>query len=154
MKNLDSYNIKLQVGSIILVKRDEICPADIVLLDTSLTKNRENICFVDVSHVNGSNTLETKKACSLTRCNSDGKLGSFMLSFHNIIYYIVERNTNGIQDFSRYRKRLTGKLDYEAPSTDLNTFEGYLKLTKDPKVEQLTIHNLVLRGSVIRNTDW
>lgn len=67
---------------------------------------------------------------------------------------VVERNTAGKSDFAQYRKKLTGKLDYEAPTEDLKHFEGYLKLKKDPKAEQLSISNLILRGSVLRNTEW
>jgi hypothetical protein len=29
---------------------------------------------------------------------------------------------------------LTGKIDFEMPSKDLNSFTGYLKLRKDPKI--------------------
>lgn len=102
----------------IKLKRDEICPADIVLLDTSFSKEKEKVCFVDASHINGTSTLETKKACRLAR-----------------------------QEFE-------GKLEYEAPTEDLSHFTGELKLKTDPAVKQLSIDNLVLRGSVLRNTDW
>lgn len=66
----------------------------------------------------------------------------------------MEKSTAGKQDYAEYRKKLTGKLDYEAPTRDLNHFEGIIKLKKDPKHEQLSINNLILRGSVLRNTEW
>ena len=66
----------------------------------------------------------------------------------------MEKNSVGKDDFAEYRKRLNGKLEYLAPTRALDVFEGYLKLKKDPKPEQLTIENLMLRGSVLKNTEW
>ena len=31
---------------------------------------------------------------------------------------------------------------------------GYCKLKKDPKGENLTVENVLLRGSVLRNCEW
>ena len=36
----------------------------------------------------------------------------------------------------------------------MNRFIGFLKMKKDPKVQRLTIDNVILRGSIIRNTWW
>ena len=51
-----------------------------------------------------------------------------------------------------YKKILTGKIDYEVPTSDLNRFEGFLKLRKDPKIQNLNIDNLILRGSIIKSS--
>ena len=67
---------------------------------------------------------------------------------------LVENNTSVKDDFAEYRKRLNGKLEYIAPTRALDAFEGYLKLKKDPKPEQLNIENLILRGSVLKHADW
>ena len=67
-----------------MLKRDEICPADIVILDTSLCKNRENICFIDTSNVNGKMILERKKATSLTKRNKDYKKLIIIVNVFNI----------------------------------------------------------------------
>mmetsp|Transcript_42776 Transcript_42776/g.49579 ORF Transcript_42776/g.49579 Transcript_42776/m.49579 type:complete len:2326 (+) Transcript_42776:18-6995(+) len=124
----------LEIGSIVLLKRDEICPADIVVLDTNLVKNRENVCYVDTQIVDGRISYDKKKAANLTR---------------------VEKKLPGSEfNFSEYRKRLNGKLEYSAPSRSLKSFDGYLKLKKDPKPEQLNIENLIMRGSILRNTEW
>jgi len=53
-----------------------------------------------------------------------------------------------------YRKMLTGKLEYEAPNSNLDSFTGFFKLKKDPKIEQLSIDNLILRGSRITRAGW
>jgi len=67
---------------------------------------------------------------------------------------LVEKGSVRKDNFKEYRKILSGKIEYEAPSAELTKFSGYIKLKKDPRPEHLTIENLVLRGSVVRNTDW
>lgn len=49
---------------------------------------------------------------------------------------------------------LSGSIEYEGPSLDPNYFKGFLKLKKDPKVEQLSIENFIPRGAMIVNTEW
>mgnify|MGYP003879473985 FL=1 len=61
----------MQVGSIIYLKREDICPADIVILDTSFIKNRENICYVDTKLVDGKTMHLKKKAAALTKRKSN-----------------------------------------------------------------------------------
>ena len=45
-------------------------------------------------------------------------------------------------------------MSYDAPNKDINKFFGTFKLRRDPKIEFLTIDNLILRGQVIKNTGW
>lgn len=49
---------------------------------------------------------------------------------------------------------LTGKLEYEAPNGNTETFHGRLKLKKDPKNEELTIDNFIPKGTKIKQTSW
>jgi hypothetical protein len=37
--------------------------------------------------------------------------------------------------FSSYRNILSGKIEYEPPNKNLDSFVGYLKLKKDPRIE-------------------
>ena len=127
-----------------------MCPADIVVLDTSLIKSRENVCYVDTKIVDGKSLRKVKKAVTLTKRTYE----SLRISLNFLLILIVEKNSAGKDNFPEYRKRLSGKLEYMAPNRDLDKFEGTLKLKKDPKTEALTIENLILRGSVIKNTDW
>ena len=62
--------IRFKVGDIIKVSKDDIFPADIVILDSSLTKNKENVCYADTHRVDGINEYTEKKAASLTKCNN------------------------------------------------------------------------------------
>jgi len=66
----------------------------------------------------------------------------------------VEKGSVRKDNYKEYRKILSGKIEHEAPTADMNKFSGYIKLKKDPKPEQFNIENLVIRGSIIRNTDW
>lgn len=68
--------------------------------------------------------------------------------------FLVEKGSGRKDNYKEYRKLLTGKMEYEAPSEDFKNFSGYIKLKKDPRPEHLSIENLVLRGSVLKNTDW
>ena len=38
--------------------------------------------------------------------------------------------------------------------TDFNSLRGYIKLKKDPKVENFGIDNIVLADSVLQSTEW
>lgn len=45
---------------------------------------------------------------------------------------------------------LTGSIEYEYPTKNINSFNGLIKLKKDPKKGILSIENLIMRGSKIR----
>ena len=49
---------------------------------------------------------------------------------------------------------LTGIVEYSMPSNDPSSFNGLLKLKKDPKKGVLNIDNLILRYSVVKHTGW
>jgi len=51
------------------LKRDEICPADLILLDASLPKNRDMICWLDTQAIDGFVTFTMKKALIATKSN-------------------------------------------------------------------------------------
>ena len=54
----------------------------------------------------------------------------------------------------QYSQYLTGKLEYFPPNRSEKLFEGYIKLTNDPKGQNICFENLILRGSVIKYSDW
>jgi hypothetical protein len=56
--------------------------------------------------------------------------------------------------YNKYRARLTGKLEFEEPHKEVLSFQGYLKLQKDPKTEVLTNDNFIPRGSVLKSLGW
>ena len=58
------------------------------------------------------------------------------------------------EKIQEYKHILNGTLEYEGPNRNPESFQGYLKIKKDPKVEQLGIDQFIPRGSVLRNTEW
>ena len=66
----------------------------------------------------------------------------------------MELNALGKDKYDEFRKKLTGKLEYDAPNQEFTSFNGILKLKRDPKAETITIQNVILRGSILKNTDW
>ncbi len=49
------------------IKRDEVVPADMIILDSHEIRNREAICHVNSYMVDGKSNLIKKKACELTK---------------------------------------------------------------------------------------
>lgn len=113
---------KLKPGDIIQIKRDEICPADVIILNTSLNKGGGKICWADTQSINGFTQYDLKKCVQGTK------------------------NIRSIKD-------LVARLSYEPPNKKLD-FKGSIKIDGSFHTEQLTMENFIMRGSVIRNTDF
>eukprot|EP00457_Paulinella_chromatophora_P000244 gb/GEZN01000244.1/.p1 GENE.gb/GEZN01000244.1/~~gb/GEZN01000244.1/.p1 ORF type:complete len:1614 (-),score=328.46 gb/GEZN01000244.1/:227-5068(-) len=64
---------ELSVGDIVKVKKDEMCPADMLFLGSSLAQGH---CFIDKAALNGETTLEIKTSIKETRavCQSEDSL--------------------------------------------------------------------------------
>lgn len=52
-----------------------------------------------------------------------------------------------------YRKVLNGKIEYSSFKFK-DGFNGYIKMSKDPKGEEINNSNLFFRGSILRNCKW
>lgn len=125
---------ELKQGDIVYLTQGDIAPADMVILDSQSVEHREAITYVDIKSVNGETVCQKKKACYLTQ--------------------IVNRSSTQKRFWAQYRKIITGRITYEKPTADMDNFTGYLKLTKDPKVEKLSIDNLILRQSCVKTSLW
>lgn len=77
---------------------------------------------------------QKKRACYLTQILN--RNGSLKLFWHG------------------YRSIISGRINFEKATADMRTFRGYLKVSKDPKMEKLSIENLILRESVIKTSLW
>jgi magnesium-transporting ATPase (P-type) len=116
----------IRVGHIIRVNRNDIVPADMVIMETMDSKHQ---CYVDVSAINGVfDRFITKKACSDTQ--------------------IPEMKT---VKFNEYVKNIKGMIKYEEPDVNFNSFKGRLKLEIFPRASDVTEENFVMRGSTIKN---
>ncbi|CAD8103907.1 unnamed protein product [Paramecium primaurelia] len=124
----------IKMGDILYLIKGDIVPADIILLDTGQVRDREAICMVDTQYYDGKSSLTKKKSSYLTQ--------------------LIVLRTRLKNQFQEYRIMLTGKLEYEAPNGNTQTFHGRLKLKKDPKYEELTIDNFIPKGTKIKQTSW
>jgi phospholipid-translocating P-type ATPase (flippase) len=116
----------IRVGHVIRINRDEIVPADVIILETMDSKHQ---CYVDVSAINGVfDRFITKKACSDTQIPEMKQV-----------------------KFTEYVKNIKGMLKYEEPDANLNSFKGRLKLEVFPRASDVNEENFVMRGSTIKN---
>ena len=47
---------------------------------------------------------------------------------------------------------LVVKIEYDSPHSNINSFEGFMKLKKDPKGENIDINNIIIRGTKLEYT--
>ena len=121
----DSWK-NIKVGNIICVKKDEVVPADIIILE-ALDHNHQ--CYLDYSSVNGIfDSFVTKRACQDTHAP------------------VMKKILLG-----EYMKNIKGFLKYEEPNSNMHIFNGRLKLESFPRASDIKDDNFVMRGSTIKN---
>ncbi|ORX58448.1 phospholipid-translocating P-type ATPase [Piromyces finnis] len=130
----------VRVGDIICIRNNEMVPADMVILSTC---EKDNICYTETKSLDGETSLKIRKGPQETA-------------------YISSSNE---------AKQFKGYIDAEKPSPELQRFTGVLTIPSSkpnntrsdneeiiyPEGEQsisLNINNVLLRGSILRNTDW
>lgn len=57
----------IQVGDIIHLRKDEVAPVDMILLDTNEIKDRKAITYIDTNQVDGNQQLVRKEATNVTQ---------------------------------------------------------------------------------------
>ncbi|KAJ1721958.1 phospholipid transporting ATPase [Coemansia erecta] len=123
----------VHVGDIVLLRDGDAVPADLVLLAAS---GGDDSCFVETKNLDGETNLKTKAVVPLTaHLRSPAQLAAFACA-----------------------------IDAEPPSTQLYAFKGAIRRLGSPAPEEdgasaagrepLGVDNLLLRGSVVRNTAW
>ena len=116
----------IRVGNIIRVFKDEVVPADILILECL---NHNHQCFLDYSSINGNfDQFVTKKSCADTHAPSMKSI-----------------------KFNEYVKNVKGVLKYEEPNANMHVFNGRLKLENFPRASDITDENFIMRGSTIKN---
>ncbi|KAF5313608.1 hypothetical protein D9611_010219 [Ephemerocybe angulata] len=118
---------KLEVGDIVLLRDNDQVPADIVVLSTS---DADGMCYLETKNLDGETNLKPRKALRATSAISsedDVERSSFIL-------------------------------DSEPPHQNLYTYHAVLRYndpaTNEPKMEPVSINELLLRGCSLRNTSW
>jgi phospholipid-translocating ATPase len=130
----------VRVGDIVCIRNNEMVPADIVVLSTC---EKDNICYTETKSLDGETSLKIRKGPEETAYIST-----------------VEE-----------AKEFKGFIDAEKPTPELQRFTGVLTIPTTapqspksgdeeviyPEGEKsipLTVNNLLLRGSILRNTEW
>ncbi|KAJ3318517.1 hypothetical protein HDU76_000813 [Blyttiomyces sp. JEL0837] len=127
-KKIDVLAMDIQPGDLIYVVKGEKFPVDAVLISTSYD---DGTCFIETAELDGETNLKRRSALA--------PLTSF----------------TKMEDVSR----INGLIQCERPNENLTSFEGRLNYTIDSPTAQktvlpLTMNNLLLRGAVLRNTDF
>ena len=117
---------EVRVGQIIKLSKDEIVPADMIILETLDTSH---VCYIDESSITGVfDAFKIKRSCNDTQTP---------------VMKPIKIN--------EYVKNIKGMLKYEEPNADLDSFTGRLKLESFPRASDVTIENFVMRGTSIKN---
>ncbi|CAD8105459.1 unnamed protein product [Paramecium primaurelia] len=119
---------ELEIGDIIILKRNEICPADCLILES----NQER-CYVNNTCVNGQTDEGIKSANELT---SLPKMHQF--------------KGNGFE----YRLLLSGKVTYDKDYKSESFYTGFIRLKNDPQAVDIKKENILYRGQQLQTCDY
>jgi len=129
---------KLTRGEIIMVKKNEMLPADCLFLASSMQKQH---CFIDKANLNGETCLEAMNS---------------LISAHSFFPFAQDDKKNPIPPSSEAMAKFDCTLRYEKPNADFDKFKGCIGVTLNGKREFFTVDakSLLLRETVLRNTDY
>jgi magnesium-transporting ATPase (P-type) len=115
------------VGDFIVIKNKQPLPADAVVLATS---EDEDLGYIETSQIDGETNLKLRRALPLG----------------------IKHTPDKEETLSTLLK-LRGEVECEGPNMRVNSFVG--KFTPAGKEAMpIDIENVLLRGSVLRNTKW
>ncbi|CAG9335532.1 unnamed protein product [Blepharisma stoltei] len=115
------------VGHILLLKSQQQAPADILLI---ATESKDGACYVRASGVVGETNLKKKIAVSDVQK----------------LFQTMEREF--------IIKKISGLIRIEQPNSDFCSFHGILSLKGHPKSIDLSLDNLIFRGSTVLGSKW
>ncbi|KNC96780.1 phospholipid-translocating P-type ATPase, flippase, variant 2 [Spizellomyces punctatus DAOM BR117] len=125
-KRVETVRQYVQPGDIVYLKKGDKCPVDAMLLSTSY---EDGTCFIETAELDGETNLKRRSAvpqlCGLTT--------------------------------DEVVSRLRGQIQCEQPNDRLTAFEGRVHIrqaTGEDITLSLSLTNLMLRGAVLRNTDF
>jgi phospholipid-transporting ATPase len=115
----------LCVGDIVMVRRGQQFPADLVFLSSS---DPSAICYIETMNLDGETNLKVKEALE---------------------------PTSKIRTPAEFEK-VRATVVCEKPNNSLYTFDGKIMLgeTAGGKVLSVNVRNILLRGCMLRNTEW
>ncbi|CAD8157712.1 unnamed protein product [Paramecium octaurelia] len=113
---------QLQVGDIIYLKNNEICPADVLILDMG-----QSVSMASNTVMSGNTNEVRKRACPLTTISKEHKI-----------------------QLLDYRTILNGVIRYDQTDSD-QYYKGMVKLKKDPKPLEINKENIFFREQLLLN---
>ncbi|PAA46582.1 hypothetical protein BOX15_Mlig014307g2 [Macrostomum lignano] len=125
LRTIKSYEVC--VGDVLRVDRNESFPCDLLLLSSS----------------------DLSGECSVTTANLDGET--------NLKSLMAVEATRTYQSVSAIQKRFRARIGCEQPTSDLHKFKGNMTIRMDTRDElkiPLSAKNMLLRGAVLRNTEF
>ncbi|KAK4053823.1 hypothetical protein OIV83_001479 [Microbotryomycetes sp. JL201] len=121
----------LRVGDFVRLRGDESVPADLLIVSTS---EEENVCYVETKNLDGETNLKSR---------------------HAVPELTDLRTSSDIEQNAKFT------VEAEAPSVNMFNFDAAVvfhdgRLGKDgkPLRAPVTLNTMLLRGTVVRNTDW
>lgn len=124
---------QLLVGDLVLLKRNTVAPADVLIIDTSDNHFSDQILYTNERRVTGCNRMTTKRAVKNLRGKNTSKTDSEALKL--------------------ILPTLDGYLEYEGPSERVHSFTGIFKLNNDPQVSKVSHRNVLFCGTQL-HTEW
>lgn len=124
---------RLKVGDLVLLKRNTVTPADLLIIDTSDNHFSDQILYTNERRVTGQNIMTTKRAIKNLRGKNQSK------NQYEVLKHILPA--------------LEGQIEYEAPSDNVIDFTGHFKLNNDPQISKITHKNVLFCGTQL-HTSW
>ena len=152
----------IRQGHIVVVRNREMIPADIVLLASS---GNRGCAYIETSSIDGETNLKLRVAA---KHKTDPSYNMAYESMDEAIRRIAGITAIGCSNVgSACEKHRIAELTTEPPDAHINTFTGLFKFPKlatiddeDPSSTDsynelpLSAEHLLLRGAVLRNTEW
>eukprot|EP00760_Papus_ankaliazontas_P014969 PhM_4_TR16204/c0_g1_i1/m.42219/K14802/DRS2, ATP8A; phospholipid-transporting ATPase len=122
----------VHVGDTLLLKDGMKVPADVIIITTSDAVG--GTCFIETAELDGETNLKNREAIEAT---------------HILNFGAVER--------SKHRDMIASNVEritVDLPNEKLEELRGEMKLKGSAETVPITNKNVVLRGCVVKNTDW
>lgn len=153
----------IRQGHIVVVRNREMIPADIILLASS---GDRGCAYIETSSIDGETNLKLR---SSAKHKTDPNFNQAQESIKEAVQRIAGFTTIGYPEQQSPASGIDhiAELTTEPPNAHINTFSGLLKLpglttVNEEEPNNATTHrelplgadNLLLRGAVLRNTEW
>lgn len=137
---------KLEVGDIVLLRENDQVPADVVLLNSS---DPDGNAFVETKNLDGETNLKVRKCLKATagiQTEEDIEHARFVIDSEP-----PHANLYAYNALLKYNSPLKNEDDQDAPHNS-SAYSAAQHMTS--KVEPITSNELLLRGCILRNTEW